>query len=102
MGHILERFLIHFVASTFVTLAVFYLLRYWGMRNCKVGQFISGRKSHLLVTAALIVFALAPLREPFDIAAGQVWYKAVTDQISWMLGAAVSAWGLYRFAKFGD
>lgn len=102
MLHIAERFLIHFVAATFLTLGAFYLLRYWGRHNRKVSIFISGRHGHLVTISALIVFALAVLREPVDIHLGQVWYKAISDQISWFLGCAVSAWGLYRFAKMRD
>lgn len=97
MMHILERFFIHFAASTFLTLAFFFALRYWLRRNAKVGLWISDRREHLLIISALLVFALLPLREPFDVHFGQVWYKAITDQISWFLGPAVSVWGLYRY-----
>lgn len=98
MLHIIERFFIHFASSTFLTLAVFFALRHWGRKNAKVGNWISGIHRHLLVISALLVFALMPLREPFDVYFGtQVWYKAIFDQLSWALGAAVSAWGLSRF-----
>lgn len=100
MLHVIERFVIHFAAAIFLTLAAFYAMRYWGMRNCKVRIFLSGRKSHLLVTSALVVFAIAPLREPFDVFTGNnTFIKSCFDQLSWMLGAAVAAWGLYRFQK---
>lgn len=97
MGHIAERFLIHFFSATALTLCAFFALRYWVGHNQKVGVWISARRSHLLVLSAVLVFALLPLREPFDVALGQTWYKAIADQISWFLGAAVSAWGLHRF-----
>ena len=96
---IIERFIIHFVSATFALLAFFFALRYWLRRNAKVGQWISSRTTHLLVTSALLVFALFTLREPFDVAGGQVWYKAIFDQFSWFAGAAVSVFGLYRFRK---
>ena len=100
MGHIAERFIIHFFSSCAITLCAFFVLRYWGQHNRKVPAFVSGRHSHLVVTSALIVFSFATLREPFDIALGnQVWYKAIFDQVSWFLGCAVAAWGLYRFKK---
>jgi putative effector of murein hydrolase len=103
MTHILERFLIHFASSTCLTLVFFFALRYWVRTNSKVANWISGRKNHLLVVAALAVFALLPLREPFDVYFGtQVWYKAIFDQISWFLGPAVSVFGLYRFDAIGD
>lgn len=97
--HIFERFIIHFVAATFALLAFFFALRYWTRRNTKSRIFISPDINHLLVTSALLVFALFTLREPFDVAGGQIWYKAIFDQVSWFAGAAVSAFGLYRFRK---
>jgi len=100
MLHIIERFFLHFVSSTFITAAFFWLLSYWSRRNRKVSKWFSPLETHLLVTSALLVAALLPLREPYDVAFGnQVWHKAITDQLSWYLGAAVSAWGLYRFRK---
>ena len=103
MMHILERFLIHFASSTCLTLAIYFSLRYWLRRNSKVGKWISRNKNHLLVFSALCVFALLPLREPFDVHFGtQVWYKAIFDQISWLLGPAVSVFALYRFDVIGD
>ena len=103
MLHIIERFAIHSLSACALTLMVFYSLRYWGQRNRKVPKFISGRHAHLLVTSALVVFSLAVLREPFDIWMGNnSFLKSCFDQASWMLGAAVSAWALYRFAKMRD
>lgn len=98
MSHILERFFIHFAASTFLTLCFFWALRYWARRNEKAAAWISTSIRHVMLLAGLLVFALLPLREPYDVWAGnQVWYKSITDQISWFCGAAVSVWGLYRF-----
>jgi hypothetical protein len=98
MIHIIERFFIHMVSATFITLAIYYTIRFWVKTNAKVGNFISSRRNHLVVLSAILVFALLPLREPYDIAFGtQVWYKAITDQISWFIGAAIAGWGLIRF-----
>ena len=103
MIHILERFFIHFTASAFFVLAFFYALRYWLQRNAKVGVWLSCRNSHLLVTAALLVFALFTLREPWDVYAGNNSFtKSCFDQASWFIGAAVSAWGIYRVQKDGN
>ena len=100
MSHILERFFIHFAASTFLTLAFFYALSYWVRKVYKVNIWLSSRKEHILVVSALLVFSLMTLREPFDVYFGtQVWYKAITDQVSWFLGAATSVYGLYRYSK---
>jgi len=100
MMHILERFVIHLASSTFLTVAVYFALMYWLRKNRQVRNWISPEVNHVLVTSALIVFALATLREPFDVYFGtQVWYKAIFDQISWMLGAGLSVWGLWRFRR---
>ena len=98
MIHILERFMLHFVAATFLTLGVYFGLRLWLRKTRKVASFLSANYAHLLVTSALIVFAIAPLREPLDIYLGNnSIVKSFFDQASWCLGAAVSAFGLYRF-----
>ena len=100
MSHIFERFFIHFAASTFITLAFFFVLRFLSTKYINFGIWVSGHKEHLLVTSALCVFAMMPLREPFDTAFGtQVWYKAIFDQISWFVGPAVAVFGLYRYGK---
>jgi hypothetical protein len=98
--HIIERFFIHLFASTFLTLAVFFVLRALVRRFNRLGSWISYHRGHLMTNAALVVFALATLREPFDVSAGQVWYKAIADQISWFIGPIVSVWGLHRFRHF--
>jgi hypothetical protein len=69
-------------------------------KNSKVSLFLSSHPLHIMTVSAILVFAIFPLREPYDTYFGtQVWYKAITDQISWLLGSAVSVWGLYRFKK---
>ena len=97
MLHIAERFLIHFASATFLTLAVFFLLRVWLKTNRKIGNWISADVRHLLVLSALAVWALSTLREPFDAKMGQTSVKATFDFISWLAGCGCAAWGLYRF-----
>lgn len=97
MWHILDRFLIHFVASAALVLMVWFALRLWTRTNSKVSRWISPDQTHLLVISALVVFGLATLREPIDVYLGQAPFKAVTDQFSWFCGCGCSVWGLYRF-----
>lgn len=100
MAHIIERFFIHFAASTFLCLAFFFALRYWVTHTSKVGNWLSSRKEHLLVVAALCVFALLPVREPWDVyAQNNTVLKSYFDVLSWFLGPAISVWGLYRYDK---
>lgn len=100
MTHIMERFIIHFAASAFILSAFRFALLYWIRRNAKVSQWVSPNRRHMLVTCALLVAAILPLREPYDVWLGnQVWYKAIFDQLSWFSGAGAAAWGLWRFSK---
>lgn len=97
--HILERFAIHFASATFLTLAFYFLLKFLGRKYPVVARWISMNRIQLILFSAVLVFAFLPLREAYDVGlGGQPWYKALTDQISWLLGAGVAAWGLYRFA----
>ncbi len=100
--HAIERFVIHFICSTFLTLGIYFSLYYWIRHNARAGEWISGRDRHLLVTAALVTVSLLGIREPFDMLAGQTFYKALFDIASWWMGAALSAWGLYRFKSLKD
>ena len=97
MAHALYRGFLHVIASPFVATAVFFLLRYWGMHNRKAGIFISGRRTHLITLSALLTLLLMTMREPIDAAFGwQVWWKGPTDQLSWIIGTGLWAWGSYR------
>lgn len=101
MIHILSRFVLHFACSAFILLAFFYTLRYWLRRNSRLPRWISSDHTHLLITCALLVMALLPLREPYDIWAGNnSFIKSIFDQLSWYIGAACGVWGLHRF--WGD
>lgn len=100
MLHILERFVLHVVASTFLVLVFYFLLRSWISKNAKVARFLPTDKNRLLVTCALLIAAIFPLREPFDLFMGNNGIvKTYFDIASWWSGAAISAWGLYRFHK---
>ena len=99
IGHIAERFVIHFFCAASLQIMVFFALKYWVRRNAKVGRWLSTRKTHLLVVSALIVTNLAVIREPFDVFVGGFVLKSYFDFLSWYLGSGTSTWGLYRFGK---
>lgn len=100
MAHIIDRFIIHFAASTFGVLALFFALRF--LFRKRPSRWFSSERLHLLVTSALIVAASASLREPFDVAHGQSLVKALSDFISWYGGCTAAVWGLYRFTQSVD
>ena len=100
MVHGIERFIIHFLSSTFLVLLSFFALYYWIKFKPRVGNWISGEWKHLITTCALLVFVVASLREPFDVFFDKHGIlKSTTDQISWLLGAAVSLIGLRLFKR---
>jgi hypothetical protein len=94
MGHIAERFVIHFFSSCGVVLCVLLVLRM--IQRRKPSKFLPSMIGQQLVFAALAVFAASTLREAWDVHQGQTVTKAVFDYISWLSGAGLSAWGLYR------
>lgn len=103
MLHIILRFFLHYITSTFITLAFFFGLRFWRRHNAKAALWIAPEKQRLLLLSGLCVFAIFPLREAFDNAfLTQVWYKAITDDLSWLVGPGTSVWGLYRFDYLED
>lgn len=95
LGHILERGLLHFVSSTFLVVASFFALRFWYRTNAKASAWL-GTERAMLIIAALGVWALSTLREPYDVWNGGPAIKSYTDFFSWFAGCAVSAWGVYR------
>ena len=97
MLHILERFCLHFVSSTFLTLGLWFFLR-WILRTHPT-RWLSSDRMHLLITAGLVVAAIAYLREPWDVSQGQTVLKATTDCTSWYSGVGVSIYGIYRSWK---
>lgn len=98
MPHLVERFLIHFASSAFFILGSWLLSR-WGWR--KLGWSVTTASQLLAFTiiCAMPTALIPPLREAFDVAAGQPLLKAVTDYISWFSGAAVASFFLYTLNK---
>ena len=95
--HILDRFVIHFTASTAAVL--------WGFLGLKSlfrrtkSEWLSASWRTSLLIAALAVFAGSTLREAYDVTNGQSLLKAGFDYASWLLGAGASCWSLNRFGK---
>jgi hypothetical protein len=98
MGHIIERTIMHMAGSVLLLLVLFFPLLYWVRHNRKVAMFVSPDKLHVLTLCAVLVAALAPLREPYDLFFGmQSFVKTPIDQASWFVFPALSVFGLYRF-----
>lgn len=98
MGHILERFAIHFIGSTFLVIVYYYALEYSLHKVKDMYLWVSTRPRHILTLSALLVANSMILREPFDIFFGNnTIIKSVFDTFSWYAGCAFSAWGIYRF-----
>jgi hypothetical protein len=95
--HILERAGLHFICSFALVMASFFALKFWATHNRKVWKWFSTPELVFLMVAALSVWSLSTLREPYDVANKQPLVKAFTDFGSWFIGCATAAWGLYRF-----
>lgn len=98
LGHIVDRFIIHFFSSAGLVLATAHGIRVLTkiLRNT---DWLPAEWKMRLVLSGLLVFAFSTLREAHDIANGQPLIKAYTDYASWLLGCGFSVWGLYRFVK---
>ena len=95
--HIIERFAIHFFSSAGVLMCALFALRF-GQRRLK-SKFLPDSFPVQMLICAIAVFAVAAIREAFDVHAGQSIGKAVSDFISWGLGCGCSIWGLTRLRR---
>ena len=93
LGHILERFVIHFFSSAGV-----YLIALWGfwLLERKVSWWPKPRGWWELILPALLSFLFISFREVFDVAGGGPVAKSVSDWISWSAGLGAALWALYR------
>ena len=82
MTEIIERGIIHFFSSAGVSLIA--LTGFWLLER-KVRWWPS-----------LHGWWAISFREIFDVAAGGLLVKSISDWISWILGLGVSVWALYR------
>jgi len=98
MLHILERFGLHFVSSAFVMLILYFVYQYINRKT--KWDWVGATIKQELFVIGLIIAALFPLREPYDLYFGNNGIiKCYTDTLSWWCGAFVAGWGLYRFKK---
>ena len=98
MIHMLERFVIHFASSGMLVMITYFLLRSLWRRL--VWRILEKRQAVVFAVICAVPTAfIPPLREAFDVAAGQPLLKAVTDYISWFAGAGVASWLAYRISN---
>lgn len=95
--HIITRFLLHFGATGILVPAVTLGLL-WLRRRLRTSWLPAEYLPNLLLAAAAIGL-LPAFREAYDVANGQPLFKAFTDNVSWVGGAALSAFLTYRNRK---
>jgi hypothetical protein len=92
--HIVDRSLLHFFMAAGVQLIG--LHGFWYLERKKLIPPIKGWLNYII--PAVLSFAIISMREPFDVAEGQLLIKVVTDWISWLCGLAAAIYALYRIA----
>lgn len=95
MLHALDRAIIHFFSASGVCLLSFFVL-HWIQRR-KQWPWLPSLVQPQLLFVAVCVFAGTALREAWDVAQGQSFWKACSDYSSWFLGCSAAVWGLWRF-----
>jgi hypothetical protein len=94
VGHIIERFVIHFFSATGLVLSVATFLRY-AKRKKSYNWLPEGARA-TVIWAALVVFAASTMREAYDVSVGGWVVKSYFDYASWALGCGIGAWGIIR------
>jgi len=92
--HILDRAALHFFMSAGVQLIG--LHGFWYLERKGWMPPLKGWLNYIL--PAVLSFAIISMREPFDVAEGQLLIKVITDWISWLCGLAAAIYALYRIA----
>lgn len=91
IGHIVERFVTHLFASAGCVLLAFMVLHAF-----RSSAWIPDQTRELLTVAALVVFGVIALREPYDVGRGGTVTKSIWDFASWALGCLLSCAGIWR------
>jgi len=93
LWHMADRAGLHYLMT--VAVQVFGMhFQWWLERRFKWMPRVEGWWAYLV--PALVAQTLIQLREPLDVAHGQLAVKAFTDYLSWMLGFGSSTYALYR------
>lgn len=101
MTHIIMQFISHYGWAIVLVCIIGYLIDYWSLHNRKAAQWLSTNVEPHLLMAALIVFAILPIRESYDAwMHNQTPIKTPFDYASWFLGAATGVWLVYRGRKW--
>ena len=91
----MDRAIIHFFSSAGILLLGYVVLHY--VQRRKQWAWLPSMTQPQLILVAVVIFAVAAMREAWDVSAGQSVAKAVSDYASWFLGCGCSVWGLWRF-----
>lgn len=97
MGHIIERFIIHYFCSAGAVMASFFAFASLLRRYPKLGKYLPS-ESFLkrLIFISVVILLAAFSREAWDVYKGQPIAKAFTDYASWALGLGCSIWAIIR------
>ena len=104
MLHIIWKFILHFMVCGNLLMFVYFFVSWQARKHPKFKHFLDNflamfdRKMARLIFCAILIAWIVPFRELYDIAMDNNGLgKAVTDTISWWLGAGTAVWGFYRF-----
>lgn len=98
VAHIIDRFIYHYGWAIVLIGILTYAQLWLGHKYPKLGRWLPSTFERSLITSALIVCVIAPMREWYDVwQKNQPWFKTPFDYASWFLGAGSGVWVFYRF-----
>ena len=100
IGHILNRFQLHFFSAGGAYLVALTLWRVCQEKWPRFPLFLAFRGWGQLIAPALIMLIIIDGREIFDVARGGWVWKSVIDRISWISGFGFSVWSVYSGRHF--